>query len=295
MAQRIDVTRYTNPAWPPGAENPCSDLRPYMSASWQIDLWGQLPPCNGGGQGRHACNGRGPVGRHPHCRHGRSRGIHGIKGPGQTTRDRQGTVVSREHSVELFRLRLRQGSRLGGRGCVRPSLIRICRCHCPVLEKLIAWQEDALSVFVGRNPREFPGAVPSTSWPPRCARRLAVKASGAPSRYSPGRAEPHSLQRQDRGRKGRLFPPPSPSRASMGSKAPSYPRCSADRRGYGAIRFIWWPPSSTQGQSPGRSTQPNPSEGEPLPVSAGDPGGLPGGRGCPHRPAQSRGSSSMPK
>ena len=42
VAQRIDVTRYTNPAWPPGASNPYSDLRTYVNASWQIDLWGQL-------------------------------------------------------------------------------------------------------------------------------------------------------------------------------------------------------------------------------------------------------------
>ncbi len=40
--QRIDVTRYTNPAWPPGTANPYSDFRPYVNASWEIDLWGQL-------------------------------------------------------------------------------------------------------------------------------------------------------------------------------------------------------------------------------------------------------------
>jgi multidrug efflux system outer membrane protein len=66
------------------------------------------------------------------------------------------TVVSRAHSLELFRLRF-------GRGLISEVDLRQAESEyesavatVPALEKLIAWQEDALSVLIGRNPSGIP-------------------------------------------------------------------------------------------------------------------------------------------
>ena len=39
---RTEASKYINPPWGPTAKDPYSDYRLFLSASWQIDLWGQL-------------------------------------------------------------------------------------------------------------------------------------------------------------------------------------------------------------------------------------------------------------
>jgi multidrug efflux system outer membrane protein len=156
LAQRIDVTRYTNPPWPAGTENPFSDLRPYVSASWQIDLWGQLRRATEAARADMLATEEGRSGVILTVVTAVAEAYTDLRDLDKQLEIAKETVVSRAHSLELFRLRF-------GRGLISEVDLRQAESEyesavatVPALEKLIAWQEDALSVLIGRNPSGIP-------------------------------------------------------------------------------------------------------------------------------------------
>ncbi|MGD0661231.1 MAG: efflux transporter outer membrane subunit [Syntrophorhabdales bacterium] len=156
LAQRIDVTRYTNPAWPPGTPNPYSDLKPYVNASWEIDLWGQL---------RRATEAaRADLLGTAEFRRGVVLTVVTAVAVAYTDLcdlDEQleiakRTVSSRENSLSLFNLRFDRGliSELELRQA--ESEYEAAKATVPLFEQLIAEQENALDVLLGRNPGPIP-------------------------------------------------------------------------------------------------------------------------------------------
>ena len=156
VAQRIDVTRYTNPAWPPGTENPYNDLRPYVNVSWQIDLWGQLRRATEAARADVLATEEGRSGVILTVVTAVAEAYTDLRDLDKQLDIAKATVESRAHSLELFRLRF-------GRGLISEVDMRQAESEyesavatVPALEKLIAWQEDALSVLIGRNPSGIP-------------------------------------------------------------------------------------------------------------------------------------------
>ncbi len=159
LGLKRDVSRHVTPPWPPGTDNPYWDYQTFLSASWQIDIWGQL---------RRATEAaRADLLSTEEFRRGVVLTVVTVVAAAYTDlRDldkqleiaRQ-TVKSRENSLRLFRLRL-------GRGLISEVELRQAESEyqsavatIPVLEKQIAWQEDALSVLVGRNPSGIPRGI----------------------------------------------------------------------------------------------------------------------------------------
>ena len=156
LAAQRDIARHVTPAWPPGTENPYWDYQTFLNASWQIDLWGQLRRATEAARADL-------LGTEEFRRVVVLTVVTVVASAYTDLRDfdkqleiAHQTVKSRENSLRLFRLRL-------GRGLISEVELRQAESEyeaavatIPVLEKQIAWQEDALSVLVGRNPSGIP-------------------------------------------------------------------------------------------------------------------------------------------
>ena len=156
LGLKRDVSRHATPSWPPGTDNPYWDYQTFLSASWQIDIWGQL---------RRATEAaRADLLGTEEFRRGVvltvvtvvAAAYTDLRGLDKQLEIARQTVKSRENSLRLFRLRL-------GRGLISEVELRQAESEyqsavatIPVLEKQIAFQEDALSVLVGRNPSGIP-------------------------------------------------------------------------------------------------------------------------------------------
>ncbi len=156
LGQRIDVTRYTNPEWPPGTPNPYCELQPYVSGSWEIDLWGQL---------RRATEAaRADLLGTEEFRRGVVLTVVTAVAVAYTDLcdlDEQlaiarRTVSSRENSLSLFRLRFERGLISELELQQAESEYQAAVATVPLFEQLIAEQEDALDVLLGRNPGTIP-------------------------------------------------------------------------------------------------------------------------------------------
>jgi len=150
------ATKYTSPPWPPGTPHTFWNLETFLSASWQIDLWGQL---------RRATEAaRADLLATDEARRGVILTVVTAVAAAYTDLldlDKQlaiarQTTKSREETFELFGLRYDRGliSELELRQA--ESEYKEALATIPLLEKLIAQQEDALSVLLGRNPGPIP-------------------------------------------------------------------------------------------------------------------------------------------
>ncbi len=164
---RTRVSDYINPPWPAesGALNPYSDFRPFLSASWQIDLWGQLR--------RATQAARADLLATREARQGVILTVVAAVASAYTDLldlDKQldiavQTVASRADTLKLFQLRFDRGltSELELRQA--QSEYQSALSTVPLLKKLIGQQENALCVLLGRNPgpivrgRPFDGLV----------------------------------------------------------------------------------------------------------------------------------------
>ena len=80
---REGATQHTNPAWPAGTPHSFWDLKTFLSASWQIDLWGQLRRASEAARARPSGNRRGAAGGHPDSGDHSSGCVHRPPGPRQ--------------------------------------------------------------------------------------------------------------------------------------------------------------------------------------------------------------------
>ena len=155
-AQRLDVTRYTNPVFPPGTQNPYSELEPYVSVSWEIDLWGQLRRATEAARADLLATEEGRRGVVLTVVTAVAEAYTDLRDLDKQLEIAKATVTSRGNSFRLFKLRFDRGLISEVELRQAESEYESAVATVPALEKLIAWQEDALSVLVGRNPSGIP-------------------------------------------------------------------------------------------------------------------------------------------
>ncbi len=155
----------TNPLPSPTLQNPGDLYQAFLNVSWQIDLWGQL---------RRATEAaRADLLSTEEARRGVILTVVTSVAIAYTDLldlDKQleiagRTAKARENSFNLFTLRFERGliSELELRQA--ESEYRSALATIPFLQKLIAQQENALSVLLGRNPGPIPFAKETDSRP----------------------------------------------------------------------------------------------------------------------------------
>ena len=155
-AARQQFSTLTNPLPSPTLENPGDLYQAFINVSWQIDLWGQL---------RRATEGaRADLLSTEEAR--RAVLLTVVTGVAIAYTDlldldkqleiAERTAKARENSFNLFTLRYERGliSELELRQA--ESEYRSALATIPFIQKLIAQQENALSVLLGRNPGPIP-------------------------------------------------------------------------------------------------------------------------------------------
>ncbi len=154
------VSNYVNPAWPSTADNPYWQFQTFLTASWQLDLWGQLR--------RASQAARADLLATVEARRGVILTVVTLAAASYTDLldlDKQldiaqQTAASREQTLKLFRLRY-------DRGLISEMELRQAESECraaeataPLIKKLIGQQENSLSVLLGRNPGHIPRGKP---------------------------------------------------------------------------------------------------------------------------------------
>ncbi len=153
---REGVTQYTSPAWPPGTPHTFWSLQAFLSASWEMDLWGRLRRASEAARANLLATDEGRLGVILTVVTAVATAYTDLLDLDKQLDIARRTAASREHTLRLFRLRFDRGlvSELELRQVESEYMAALATI--PFLEKLIAQQEDALSVLLGRNPGPIP-------------------------------------------------------------------------------------------------------------------------------------------
>lgn len=153
LGQQKQVSDYLTPPWPSTAANPYSDYQAFLTASWEIDLWGKLRRANEAARAEL-------LGTEEARQAVIMTVVAAVANAYTDLRDldkqldvAQRTAESRQNALDLFQLRFERGliSELEVRQIeseVQASLATVAS-----LQKTIALQENALSLLIGRNPQ----------------------------------------------------------------------------------------------------------------------------------------------
>lgn len=156
LHQRTDATRYTNPAWPATADNPYSDFRTFVNASWQIDLWGQLRRATEAARADLLATTEARSGVVLTVVTTVAVAYIDLRDLDEQLEIANRTVESRRHSLGLFKLRFGRGLISEVELSQAESEYESALTTVPLIQKLIAEEENALSVLLGRNPGPIP-------------------------------------------------------------------------------------------------------------------------------------------
>ena len=152
IGTRKRVTHYTNPPWAPGTENPYSDYQALLSASWEIDVWGRIRRATEAARAELLSSEEGQRAVVLTVATAVATAYMDLRDLDMQLEIAERTAKSRGESFDLFKLRF-------GRGLISELELRQIESEyqsalatIPLLQKLIAQQENALSVLLGRNP-----------------------------------------------------------------------------------------------------------------------------------------------
>ena len=152
IAGRSRVTEKGNTPFPSNGENPANTFQPFLNASWEIDLWGKLRRATeaaradllGTEEGRRAVI---------------MTLVTSVAGTYVNLRDldmqldiAKRTAKSREETYKLFRIRFQGGVISELELNQVKSEYERALSTIPFLDKVIAQQENSLSILLGRNP-----------------------------------------------------------------------------------------------------------------------------------------------
>jgi multidrug efflux system outer membrane protein len=156
LGQRKAVSRYLNPAWSYAADNPYNDFQGFVSASWEIDIWGRVRRATEAARAELFSTEEGRRGVVLLVTAAVATAYADLRYLDKQLEIAEGTAKSREHSFELFSLRFERGliSELELRQV--ESEYRLALATIPLLQKLIIQQENGLNVLLGRNPGPIP-------------------------------------------------------------------------------------------------------------------------------------------
>lgn len=285
------VTNYMNPAWPSTAENPYWEFQTFLTASWQIDLWGQLRRASEAARADLLATEEGRRGVILTVVTAAATAYTDLLDLDKQLDIAQETAISREQTLKLFRLRYDRGLISELELSQAESECRSAEATLPLLRKLIGQQENALSILLGRNPG------PIVRGKPLDHLVLPAVPAGLPSqlleapRHPPGRAEPDRRERQDRRRKGPILPDHLPHRPVRRPKHGPVQSVSRSRQDMD-LRAPHCRPrlycGLDRGEREGRRGSP---KRDPAAISAGDPTGFQGSGGWADRPGKDEGAT----
>lgn len=152
IGQKKAVTDYTNPRWGSNAENPYSDFQAFLSASWELDIWGRIRRATEAARADVLSTEEGRSGVILTVVTAVATAYTDLRHLDKQLEIAQRTAKSREDSFRLFKLRFDRGliSELELRQV--ESEYKSALATIPLLEKFIGQQEDGLNVLLGRNP-----------------------------------------------------------------------------------------------------------------------------------------------
>jgi multidrug efflux system outer membrane protein len=153
-------TQYTNPAWPSTAENPYRDYQAFLTASWQLDLWGQLRRASEAARADLLATDEGRRGVILTVVTAVASAYTDLLDLDKQLDIAQQTAASREQTLKLFKLRFDRGLVAKLELHQAESEYQAALATVPLLQKLIGQQENALSVLLGRNPGPIPRGKP---------------------------------------------------------------------------------------------------------------------------------------
>ena len=152
IGTRKGITQYTNPPWAPGTANPYSDYQALLSASWEIDIWGRIRRATEAARADLLSSEEGRRAVVLTVATAVATAYTDLRDLDNQLEIAERTAKSRGESFNLFKLRF-------GRGLISELELRQVESEyhsalatIPFLQKLIAQQENALSVLLGRNP-----------------------------------------------------------------------------------------------------------------------------------------------
>ncbi|HME44275.1 MAG TPA: efflux transporter outer membrane subunit [Syntrophorhabdales bacterium] len=155
-AQRQQFSNLTNPLPSATLENPGDLYQAFLNASWQIDLWGQLRRATEAARADLLSTEEARRGVILTVVTSVAIAYTDLLDLDKQLEIAQRTAKSRENSFNLFTLRF-------GRGLISELELRQAESEylsalatIPFIQKLIAQQENALSVLLGRNPGPIP-------------------------------------------------------------------------------------------------------------------------------------------
>ena len=152
IGARKGITQYTNPPWASTADNPYSDYQAFLSASWEIDIWGRIRRATEAARAELLSSEEGRRAVVLTVATAVATAYTDLRDLDKQLEIAERTAKSRGESFNLFKLRF-------GRGLISELELRQVESEyqsalatIPLLQKLIAQQENALSVLLGRNP-----------------------------------------------------------------------------------------------------------------------------------------------
>lgn len=291
-AGRSRVTEKSPTGFPSSGENPANSFETFVNASWEIDLWGKLRRATEAARADLLSTEEGKRAIILTLVTSVASAYINLRDLDKQLEIAKGTAKSREESYRLFKIRF-------GGGVISELELNQVKSEyeqalstIPVLEKLIAQQENGLSVLLGWNPKPImrgktidqltlpsvPAGLPSELLANRPDIRQAEQdLIAANARIGRGQVPVFSVDLPDRSVRFRKYRPvQSFCRSGKDLELGSSP-CSPDlhrRRDFrtGEIR---------------RSG----SAADLTALRAINPGGVSRGRGCPDRPEEDKGTT----
>jgi outer membrane protein, multidrug efflux system len=162
---RKGVTQYANPPWPATADNPYSNYQTFLTAGWELDIWGRLRRTTEASRADLLATEEAHRGVILTVVAAVAVAYTDLRDFDKQLEIAELTAKSRENSFKLFKLRFDRGliSELELRQV--ESEYQSAFATIPFLQKLIAQQENGLSVLVGKNPGSIPRGKPLDNLP----------------------------------------------------------------------------------------------------------------------------------
>jgi multidrug efflux system outer membrane protein len=150
--QRTKDTSYLNPPLSATAENPFDMYQAFLTASWEIDIWGKLRRATESARANLLSTEEGRRGVILTVVTAVAVSYTDLLGLDKQLDVAQRTLESREHTLRLFKFRHQKGLVSKVELSQAESEYNSALATVPLLRKLIGQQENALSILLGRNP-----------------------------------------------------------------------------------------------------------------------------------------------
>jgi outer membrane protein, multidrug efflux system len=150
--QRTKETHYLNPPLPLTADNPFDTYQAFLTASWEIDIWGKLRRATEAARANLLSTKEGRQGVILTVVTAVAVSYTDLLGLDKQLDVAERTLESREHTFRLFKSRYQRGFVSKLELSQAESEYNAALATVPVLRKLIGQQENALSILLGRNP-----------------------------------------------------------------------------------------------------------------------------------------------